>query len=76
MREWCGCGAGIRTWSTRQAIDWRHTHKHPVESAPDEPERNGSHAQVEHAGSRYFEADRFDQSTPIVEARAGFQSNG
>lgn len=62
MREWCGCGAGIRTLRRRDAITWRNTHH-----CPDRPEDDGTHisagAQVEHAGHRYY-----DGETPITQA--------
>ncbi len=69
MREWCGCGAAIRARRS-DVLKWRNNHNHPGESAPDDPERNGSHAHIEHAGPRYFEHESaWGPDAPIVNAR-------
>ena len=73
MREWCACGAAIRTWSYQRALTWRATHKHPGDAPEPEPEMNGSHASVEHAGPRYFESESvYGQDAPIVQVKTGF----
>lgn len=68
MREWCGCGAAIRA-RRHDVLKWRNDHNHPGTQADPEPERNGAHAQVEHAGHRYFETN----DHPVINARVGFQ---
>lgn len=78
MREICSCGAQIKTLSYRRVKTWRENHHHPAPEQPlepTEPDKQGSQAQVEHAGRRYFEAEASPYGgtdTPIVQAKVGF----
>jgi hypothetical protein len=72
MREWCSCSAAIRA-PYKRVIEWRTTH-HCPDRPEQEPEKQGSHAQVELAyqPDGAYDGERF---TPTINARIGFNRN-
>lgn len=75
MREWCACGAAIRSRSYKRVLEWRDNHNHPGRAEPEEPEKNGAYADAQLAHPRYFETDAIGHYDPIVTAKTvGFQA--
>lgn len=74
MQEWCHCGASIKA-RRKDVLAWRGAHTCPDRTV--EPEPQGAHAQVEHAGPRRFEHGEYDSERdfPVVVARMGFTPN-
>lgn len=74
MQESCACGASIKA-RRKDVVEWRGQHTCPDRTV--EPEPQGAHAQVEHAGGRTHEHGERSEShdMPIVYARVGFVPN-
>jgi hypothetical protein len=72
-REWCSCGAAIRG-RRKHVLEWRKGHLHTSGEPDPEPQMDGSHAQVEHAGSQHA-ATAWNEYGPIRPTVIGFTLN-
>ena len=68
MREWCGCGAGIR--GRRKDIrEWRTTHRHDRDNPEPEPQGAFADSQIGFRPIPGYESFTDERSIPIVEAK-------